>query len=361
MISPIVIGQGGQAVMVAPTAGGETDGGADATQAVLSIPESVPADTATASLLSPMDSSTRVTATATGTTSPTSTSVLAQVVTSTSTIETTVSGMRSTPTAASQVVTVTSVATGLVTLTLSATSSSYSTTAVPNTISSSSTLSTHSSVSSEFTSASATASSTVTATAANAPNHFTHSALFIFLLLLSILIVIALIATTVSWLIRRSLLPCCGHHETDDDGLADLVQSFHTPSRSSTLRRASADPNDPEQALRRRSSLFASDPFATDPGKSPFLHSGTGMGEVPWGGTAPSIAVPTPAHLFGETGPLEVRNAVPGEMGLEREHERGNEEHGTPRESVAGSTPRFLSVDGESLGLSPEITADVPQ
>ena len=359
MISPIVIGQGGQAVMVAPTAGGETDGGADATQAVLSIPESVPADTATASLLSTMDSSARVTATATGTTSPTLTSVLAQVVTSTSTIQTTVSAMSSTPTAASQVVTVTSVATGLVTLTLSATSSSYSTTAVPNTISSSSTLSTHSSVSSEFTSASATASSAVTATAANAPNHFTHSALFI--LLLSILIVIALIATTVSWLIRRSLLPCCGHHETDDDGLADLVQSFHTPSRSSTLRRASADPNDPEQALRRRSSLFASDPFATDPGKSPFLHSGTGMGEVPWGGTAPSIAVPTPAHLFGETGPLEVRNAVPGEMGLEREHERGNEEHGTPRESVAGSTPRFLSVDGESLGLSPEITADVPQ
>lgn len=55
-----------------------------------------------------------------------------------------------------------------------------------------------------------------------------------------------------------------------------------------------------------------------------------------------SVAVPMPAHLFGMTGPLEVRNAVPGEM------EEGAEEHGTPRESVAGGTPRFLSVDGES-------------
>lgn len=38
--------------------------------------------------------------------------------------------------------------------------------------------------------------------------------------------------------------------DTDDDGLVDLVQSFHTPSRSSTIRRV--DPDDPTQALRRK-------------------------------------------------------------------------------------------------------------
>jgi len=49
------------------------------------------------------------------------------------------------------------------------------------------------------------------------------------------------------------------------------------------------------------------------------MHSGSAMEEVriPWNENAPSIAIPTPAHLFGETGPLEVRNAVPGDMGLE--------------------------------------------
>ena len=74
------------------------------------------------------------------------------------------------------------------------------------------------------------------------------------------------------------------------------------------------------------------------------------MQEMHWDTNALSIAVPVAAHLYGETGPLEVRNAVPGDIGMDGGgQECGYEEHGTPRESVAGGTPRFLSVDGNLI------------
>ena len=96
--------------------------------------------------------------------------------------------------------------------------------------------------------------------------------------------------------------------------------------------------DDAESALHHRATAFASDPT-----QSPFLHSGTaGIWNVPVVlAGAPSIQVPAPAHLYGATGPLEIRNAVPGEM------EGGEEDHGTPEENLAIGSPRFLGVEGE--------------
>jgi hypothetical protein len=111
------------------------------------------------------------------------------------------------------------------------------------------------------------------------------------------------------------------------------------------------DFDDTEAALQRRSSLFAN-----GKGNSPFLHSGESfdypqqaMMEVPGERGlrgAPSIAVPTPAHLYGMTGPLEVRNAFPGEIGVEGDVE----EYGTPHQVLASSSPRFLGLDGRFGG-----------
>lgn len=60
---------------------------------------------------------------------------------------------------------------------------------------------------------------------------------------------------------------------------------------------------------------------------------------------APSIAVPTPAHLYGVTGPLEVRNAFPGELG-HGEDEGGYDRIGDHHEVLSVNSPRFLGVDG---------------
>ena len=197
------------------------------------------------------------------------------------------------------------------------------------------------------------------ASGADTPHPFTHSTLFIFLIILGLLIIVALPATTISWLIRRSLLPCCGHDGTDDDdGLVDLVQSFHTPSRSSTIRRV--DENDPEHALKRRSSAFASDPR-----RSPFLNSG--MEDVPWAGQvtasalAPSIAVPALAHLYGETGALEVRNVHRRRLGLEVSMSMSTnlsmEEHGTRGRLSRAPHQGFLALKMSS-GLRFRSNAD---
>jgi hypothetical protein len=59
-----------------------------------------------------------------------------------------------------------------------------------------------------------------------------------------------------------------------------------------------------------------------------------------------SIAVPTPAHLYGVTGPLEVRNAFPGELGQGGE-EDAYDRVGDRHEVLSVNSPRFLGVDGE--------------
>jgi len=75
----------------------------------------------------------------------------------------------------------------------------------------------------------------------------------------------------------------------------------------------------------------------------------TMVGAIGSGNAAPSIQVPAPAHLYGGGGPLEIRNAVPGEMdhvglatGADAEYMH------QPREMLAGRSPspRFLGLDG---------------
>lgn len=90
--------------------------------------------------------------------------------------------------------------------------------------------------------------------------------------------------------------------------------------------------DDAESALHYRASAFA-----TDPTQSPYLHSGIMYGVPVLPGT-PSIQVPAPAHLYGATGPLEVKNGMP----------ENGEEDASPKEGVIG-TPRFLGLDGESF------------
>lgn len=318
--NPIVIGQGGQAVMVppanVPTEAAETD-----TQGVTQAATTEVTPVAT---VAPTTATTiQTTASQTPTTespTPTPTQTTAQP-TDTTTVM--ITSAEPTTTWASAVPS--EITTDLPTTTTIAASTSL------RSIGSGST-------------SSAFASASISASATSAPDHqpFTRTAPFIFLCVLGALIIVAVLATSLSWVFRRPCFPCCSRFrdDDDDDGLSDLVTSFHshTPSRSSTIRRSGLYEDDAESALHYRASAFA-----TDPTQSPFLHSGGmyGVPVIPAG--APSIQMPAPAHLYGATGPLEVRNGMPGEMIGE------DDGHGTPREGMAGGTPRFLGLDGRFI------------
>ncbi|KAK4687951.1 hypothetical protein P7C73_g2162, partial [Tremellales sp. Uapishka_1] len=330
MNGPLVIDQNGQAVMMASSSAIQTD-------------------LSTASL--------------TDSTTATPTVSTLQTVTTTSIIQTSLSSVTPTQTASltSQVATTSAVVTSTVSTALS-TSTSLASLSTSTMASSASPLQNEHTV---FTSTSAsslrptsTESSSSASSASSMPAHsssaavavpFTHSAPFIFLVLLGSLILIAVIATLVSWYIRtrRPSWLCCFHPNDDDpDGLDEIVRSFEGPSRASSIRsrRSMREIDDPESQIQRRAGLFA-----TDPSQSPFLHSGTSAPpfEFMYGADtgSPSITSPPAAHLLGGSGPLEVRNITQEDL----DEAYGKEEHGTPRETEASFTPRFLSVDGNGL------------
>lgn len=361
--SPIVIGQGGQAVMIPPVdqppvdaaasadAGSQAASAAQATQqtgnsaadtqaAATTTEATAVATTPSMATATPQQTDMQATTAppmptmdlSSATPSPTGTSWAGSAV---STGES--SSEVATPTSAASSPTQTLSAT---TITASISGSSSSSTAIT---------------------ASVSASVSASSVADNTPHSFTRSAPFIFLVVLGSLVLIAVLATSLSWVFRRPCFPCWDSHPDDDeDGLSDLVASFHshTPSRSSTIRRNAYD-DDPESDLHRRASAFA-----TDPTQSPFLHSysmGPNMsglwglpptamaGTMGSGNAAPSIQVPAPAHLYGGGGPLEIRNAVPGEMdhaGLAPVAR--SERLQQPGEMLAGgsASPRFLGLDG---------------
>lgn len=215
-------------------------------------------------------------------------------------------------------------------------------------------------------SASVSASSTATLSApsssasAEVDRPFTQTAPFIFLIVLGSLVVVALTATACSTLLRartgRSCFgvpcfPCCRKDIDEDEGFEDLVgdydlDPFRTISRASSRRSQQELENDVspsgmrgvnshQAGLRTRSSLLAS-----EPSQAGFLHSKTGAGESIF--DLPVIGPDEKGlteHLFGATGPLEVRNAVEGDI-----PDTDGRELGTMRMSG----PRFLGVDGKS-------------
>ncbi|ORY35428.1 hypothetical protein BCR39DRAFT_585063 [Naematelia encephala] len=330
---PIAIGQGGQAVMIASD-GGDDDSQVGQIVVSGSVLQVEAPTTTSASTTSDVDTSTaQPTSTdSSATFSITSTTTLSNVpLSQTSISSNTVTATTSSPsvTAVSSVSVMTSVLTLTSSIAVSSTSHTASSTSAIRSIADST----------------SSATTTSTSTAGTGMHHFLHSTPFYLLLILGALLLLAILATIFSWMVRHSCFPCC-RPEVDDEGLNDLVQSFHPPSRSSTIRRMSlSEKTFDETALGRRSSLFATE------GKSPFLHSGTSeLGEGDFGlpmmaglsgfGGGGSIKVPTPAHLYGETGPLEVRNAMPGEV--EGEDEERGPMHGTPR---------FLGVDGTGLDV----------
>ena len=95
-----------------------------------------------------------------------------------------------------------------------------------------STSSNFASISPSSSSASASASASASVLAAARP--FTRSPLFIVLCVLGSLVILSVIATSLSWIVRRSggrCCVCCDHTRShEDDGLSDVVDSFHSHS-----------------------------------------------------------------------------------------------------------------------------------
>lgn len=351
--APIVFGQGGQAVMVPELPAEEATGNVGPVAPVI---ETTP--TAASIIAS-------VTPSAAPTVAITSASAITQTTeASTAPTQTTAQTPSTTPqptTESATSTTETPTSTQPSTLVSTSTESSQS--------SATSSVSSSSSATAASASASISASPSASAIAAAAHKPFTQSAPFIIILVLGSLVAVAILATSLSWIFRYCGCGCapCGRRKSqiDDDGLSEFVQSLHSqpPSRSSTLLRSSngvlIDEFDPEMAMNKRSTMLA-----TNPSQSPFLHAGSnwdGQGYphqsmmMPSGTAAPSINMPAPAHLFGVTGPLEVRNAMPGEMSDSMTGIFNLEgdliDHGTPKNvahSVGTSSPRYLGLDGES-------------
>ncbi|WWC71683.1 uncharacterized protein I206_105641 [Kwoniella pini CBS 10737] len=260
--------------------------------------------------------------------------------------------------------------------------------------------STTSSTFSKTSSISSTSSHSSTNTSSSASgSHKPPSAGIIFLIiLLSLTIFIALISLF-RYIIKsgRLNIPCMkrrNNNNDDDDGLSDLVRGFDTPR---TLGGGGFNPylhtinypsleennqfeneNENENELKRRSSLFSHE---KPNGNSPFLHSQSispnpnyyeqnqtenisknlnlNLPQYPISAyhqqqqrQRQDENVILPLHLFGETGPLEVRNALPGEV--DNDFEVENEVEVVGIDGLVGlglgqGSPRFLGVNDGGL------------
>ncbi|WVR07410.1 hypothetical protein IAU60_004451 [Kwoniella sp. DSM 27419] len=250
-------------------------------------------------------------------------------------------------------------------------------------------------------------SSSITATAstsssATAGSHKPPSAGIIFLIILLALAVFIAIGSALRYMLNSRSLPCCGGGRDDDDDpdlrFDDDGYKVYDPYSDGTEYKEDA-------GLSRRASLFARG------GRSPFLHSGTATSPTlpfgghtsvfadgdapgpnpyldpepialpapvfqrnnPFGGSREESIAPLPSHLYGETGPLEVRNALPGEIHRQasvagREGPDEHDEADRPRsngysqressgvDGLVGlgpdsSSPRFLGLDGNGLAV----------
>ncbi|OCF76046.1 hypothetical protein I204_03343 [Kwoniella mangroviensis CBS 8886] len=274
---------------------------------------------------------------------------------------------------------------------MTSTSTAITVTSTPATTSNgiSTTSTSISSTSTSSTSASQSSTSTSTAKSSPASDHHPPSAGIIFLIILLALAIFIALASLLRYMVKSRRLPCLGRsrNDDDDDGLSDLVRGFDTPRtlggggynpylHASTYPHLSdVDDNQEKSELERRSSLFAHQSTTSANGRSPFLHTQSQSNSpIGYNGNMdmdiPDLPIPPPIahgmgtstlphHLLGETGPLEVRNAVPGEMD-EHEHEQELAQDEREVEGIDGlvglvglglgqGSPRFLGVNGNGL------------
>ncbi|WWC93639.1 hypothetical protein V866_000474 [Kwoniella sp. B9012] len=251
-------------------------------------------------------------------------------------------------------------------------------------------LSTTSTAISSTSTSSTSPSQSSTAKSSPTSDHHPPSAGIIFLIILLCLAIFIALASLLRYMVKSRRLPCLGRSRSDedDDGLSDLVRGFDTPRtlggggynpylHASTYPHLSdVDDNQEKSELERRSSLFAHQSTTNANGRSPFLHTESQFNSpIGYNGNMdiPNLPIPPPTahgmgtstlphHLLGETGPLEVRNAVPGEMDEhENAHEHEHEhEHAQDEREVEGidglvglglgqGSPRFLGVNGNGL------------
>ena len=246
---------------------------------------------------------------------------------------------------------------------------------ISSSISASSTLAPTISASSTSTSTSSVSGSSATASTQSPAQSFTHSALFIFLLVLAGLSALAILGTLVSCLIRGKA-PCCAEFcskapeddEVQDDKISEISKGVHGETGSVI-----------SAGVRRRSELFAQDP------RSPFLHSdgferrpgtvpadlmpferierGT-MRQEGWGNEKidreniagfgmdlgerdGSLTIPGGAYDFQGTRPLQIRNRMSGDFSeMEKQGSSASEASQPP------DHPRWQGVTGRVVGCS---------
>ncbi|WVQ68209.1 uncharacterized protein L199_006416 [Kwoniella botswanensis] len=219
-------------------------------------------------------------------------------------------------------------------------------------------------------------------------DHHPPSAGIIFLIILLCLAIFIALASLLRYMVKSRRLPCLGRSRSDedDDGLSDLVRGFDTPRtlggggynpylHASTYPHLSdVDDNQEKSELERRASLFAHQSTTNANGRSPFLHTESQSNSpIGYDGNMdiPNLPIPPPTahsmgtstlphHLLGETGPLEVRNAGPGEMDEHENAHKHEHEHAQDEREVEGidglvglglgqGSPRFLGVNGNGL------------
>ncbi|WVW85753.1 hypothetical protein I302_107791 [Kwoniella bestiolae CBS 10118] len=241
-------------------------------------------------------------------------------------------------------------------------------------------VSTTSNVSSTSTIPSSSSSPSASQSSSTSSAHHPASAGIIFLIILLSLAIFVALISLLRYLVksRRLKLPCMrrSRDDDDDDGLSDLVRGFDTPRTlggggyNPYLHAASyphlQEEEQEKSELERRSSLFAHQ------GKSPFLHSQSSpeATQVGYGYDVhiPNLPVPPPLalggsgetqreestlphHLLGKTGPLEVRNALPGEVDSDERHTEREAKgiDGLVGLGLGQGSPRFLGVNGNGL------------
>ncbi|WVF72672.1 hypothetical protein IAT40_007490 [Kwoniella sp. CBS 6097] len=156
-------------------------------------------------------------------------------------------------------------------------------------------------------------------------------------------------------------------HSAGDDGMATGHASYINPSPLVL-------PVPPAQAFTRaKFRAAASRGLASD--LNPYIGAGTEFG---MGAEREESIAPLPGHLYGQTGPLEVRNALPGEVEPDEDHDQHHDERyrgdggvrgkcdvagheneeaeargveGLVGLGLGGGSPRFLGVDGSGLSV----------
>ncbi|WWC90830.1 uncharacterized protein L201_005767 [Kwoniella dendrophila CBS 6074] len=290
-------------------------------------------------------------------------------------------------------------------------SSAISASIIPTSSMTSSIMTSTSSFSSS-TSPSSTQSSISSPSPSSSSDHHPPSAGIIFLIILLSLAIFIALGSLFRYLLKSRRFGCLGRKrrnlgdDDDDDGLSDLVRGFDTPR---TLGSGGYNPylhataatypqmdeilsNQQGNELEKRSSLFARQAVNS---KSPFLHSNShsqtqSLSNSPTTNNnhfdIPNLPIPPPSayinpndhseeiitnlphHLLGETGPLEVRNALPGEVDSYEDHDQDNEyrydqyarQNQDNHHEVKGidglvglglgqGSPRFLGVNGNGL------------